>query len=292
MEPERIKLLNDRPPDPAGRYVLYWMQQAQRAACNPCARACGSARERARAGGRGGVRADGRLPGSQPAPLPLHAGRAEGDGGDAGAARHPLRPAPGRPGRGGARARARSVGRRLRQGLSAPPAGLAPAGRGGGRAAGGRGRGRGGGPGGAGLRQGRDRRAHAAAAHPAACARSSCARWRKRRCGSASLGLDLAGDLDPADVEGSLRALKIDRSVPPSRRFRGGTAAARARLAAFLGEKLAGYATRPQRARGGAELAARAPISTSARSRRSRWRSPAATAAGRATSTAPRSSRS
>jgi deoxyribodipyrimidine photo-lyase len=58
-----------------------------------------------------------------------------------------------------------------------------------------------------------------------------------------SLGSGLAGDLDPADVEGGLRALAIDRSVPPSRRFRGGTAAARARLAAFLGEKLAGYAT-------------------------------------------------
>ena len=58
-----------------------------------------------------------------------------------------------------------------------------------------------------------------------------------------SLGLGLAGNLDPADVEGSLRALAIDRSVPPSRRFRGGTAAARARLAAFLEEKLAGYAT-------------------------------------------------
>ena len=41
MEPERIKLLNDRPPDGAGRYVLYWMQAAQRAACNHCARACG-----------------------------------------------------------------------------------------------------------------------------------------------------------------------------------------------------------------------------------------------------------
>jgi deoxyribodipyrimidine photo-lyase len=57
-----------------------------------------------------------------------------------------------------------------------------------------------------------------------------------------SLGLNLAGDLDSADVEGSLRALDIDRSVPPSPRFRGGTAAARAWLAAFLEEKLAGYA--------------------------------------------------
>jgi deoxyribodipyrimidine photo-lyase len=34
MEPERIKLLNDLPPDPAGRYVLYWMQAAQRASGN------------------------------------------------------------------------------------------------------------------------------------------------------------------------------------------------------------------------------------------------------------------
>jgi deoxyribodipyrimidine photo-lyase len=57
--------------------------------------------------------------------------------------------------------------------------------------------------------------------------------------------LDLPGleeDLDPAaDVEGSLRLLRLDRSVPPSARFRGGTAEARARLDRFVAN-LAGYA--------------------------------------------------
>jgi deoxyribodipyrimidine photo-lyase len=57
-----------------------------------------------------------------------------------------------------------------------------------------------------------------------------------------TLPLDLEGDLDPADPEGNLRVLKVDRSVPPSSRFKGGTAAARARLRAFLAEKLSGYA--------------------------------------------------
>ncbi len=57
-----------------------------------------------------------------------------------------------------------------------------------------------------------------------------------------ALGLGLKGDLDPADPEGNLRALDVDRSVPPSSRFKGGTTAARARLRAFLAEKLSGYA--------------------------------------------------
>lgn len=35
IDAERIKILNDRPPDPDGRYVLYWMQQSQRADFNP-----------------------------------------------------------------------------------------------------------------------------------------------------------------------------------------------------------------------------------------------------------------
>jgi deoxyribodipyrimidine photo-lyase len=48
VEPERVHALNDRPPRPAGRYVLYWMQQSQRADHNPAldeavarANACG-----------------------------------------------------------------------------------------------------------------------------------------------------------------------------------------------------------------------------------------------------------
>ena len=56
-----------------------------------------------------------------------------------------------------------------------------------------------------------------------------------------ALGLDVGGDLDPADVEGSLSALRLDRSVPRSARFKGGTAEARARLGRFLAN-LKGYA--------------------------------------------------
>ena len=51
------------------------------------------------------------------------------------------------------------------------------------------------------------------------------------------------GDLDPADVDGILGQLRIDRSVPPSSRFRGGTGQARRRLEAFLENRLGGYAT-------------------------------------------------
>ena len=56
-----------------------------------------------------------------------------------------------------------------------------------------------------------------------------------------TLALEVEGDLDPADVEGRLGALKLDRSVPRSARFGGGTAAARARLGRFLAN-LKGYA--------------------------------------------------
>ena len=35
MEADRISTLNDAPVDAAGRYVLYWMQQSQRAHFNP-----------------------------------------------------------------------------------------------------------------------------------------------------------------------------------------------------------------------------------------------------------------
>ena len=35
IEQERIEILNDRPVHDDGRYVLYWMQQSQRAAFNP-----------------------------------------------------------------------------------------------------------------------------------------------------------------------------------------------------------------------------------------------------------------
>lgn len=35
VDARRIEDLNDRPPEPGGRFVLYWMQAAQRAAHNP-----------------------------------------------------------------------------------------------------------------------------------------------------------------------------------------------------------------------------------------------------------------
>jgi deoxyribodipyrimidine photo-lyase len=53
--------------------------------------------------------------------------------------------------------------------------------------------------------------------------------------------LGLASDVDPHDVEGTLAALRVDRSVSRVRRFRGGTTAARARLATFLERGLPGY---------------------------------------------------
>ncbi|MEK0084833.1 deoxyribodipyrimidine photo-lyase [Benzoatithermus flavus] len=56
-----------------------------------------------------------------------------------------------------------------------------------------------------------------------------------------SLDLPVRGDLDPVDVEGNLAALGLDRSVPPTCRFKGGTAEARARLDRFLARKLRGY---------------------------------------------------
>jgi deoxyribodipyrimidine photo-lyase len=49
-------------------------------------------------------------------------------------------------------------------------------------------------------------------------------------------------DLDPADVEQNLAKLKIDRSVPRSRRFEGGSTAAGKLLTQFVEKKLAGYA--------------------------------------------------
>jgi deoxyribodipyrimidine photo-lyase len=52
--------------------------------------------------------------------------------------------------------------------------------------------------------------------------------------GPRALGLDPRGDL--------LSRLAIDRSVSPSRAFRGGNRAARARLRSFVRERLAGYA--------------------------------------------------
>lgn len=55
------------------------------------------------------------------------------------------------------------------------------------------------------------------------------------------LDLDVRGDLDPDDIAGCLAALRLDRSVGPVTRFKGGTREARARLDRFLDQRLAGY---------------------------------------------------
>ena len=63
-----------------------------------------------------------------------------------------------------------------------------------------------------------------------------------RRADKSSMRLRLRSDVDPADPDAILEALDIDRSVGRSRRFRGGSAEARRRLAAFLRHGLDGYA--------------------------------------------------
>jgi deoxyribodipyrimidine photo-lyase len=57
-----------------------------------------------------------------------------------------------------------------------------------------------------------------------------------------SLGLDLASDFDPRDPDGTLDRLKLDASVDRVGRFKGGASQARARLDSFILRKLDGYA--------------------------------------------------
>ncbi|MDO8901879.1 MAG: FAD-binding domain-containing protein, partial [Phenylobacterium sp.] len=64
--------------------------------------------------------------------------------------------------------------------------------------------------------------------------------------------LGFVSDIDLSDVETALRALRIDHSCPPVKRFRGGEGEARARLSHFLNGGLADYAS----ARGKPEAAA------------------------------------
>lgn len=54
-----------------------------------------------------------------------------------------------------------------------------------------------------------------------------------------SLSLRLRSDVDLEDLD----ALQVDRNVPPSRRFTGGTSAARAKLVEFVATKLRQYST-------------------------------------------------
>jgi len=54
--------------------------------------------------------------------------------------------------------------------------------------------------------------------------------------------LDLASDFDPTDVDGTLAELKLDSTVGRVERFKGGASEARRRLERFIEEKLDGYA--------------------------------------------------
>ncbi len=56
-----------------------------------------------------------------------------------------------------------------------------------------------------------------------------------------SLPLKVKGDFDPSDPEAILKKLNIDRTVKRTKRFRGGTSEARNRLTAFLKSDFDGY---------------------------------------------------
>ncbi len=57
-----------------------------------------------------------------------------------------------------------------------------------------------------------------------------------------ALELELKSDFDPADVDGTLKKLKLDDRVGRVERFKGGASQARRRLERFIDEKLEGYA--------------------------------------------------
>jgi deoxyribodipyrimidine photo-lyase len=57
-----------------------------------------------------------------------------------------------------------------------------------------------------------------------------------------SLDLEIAGDLDPGDPDGTLGRLKLDGTVDRVERFKGGAGAARERLDRFIDEQFEGYA--------------------------------------------------
>ena len=69
-------------------------------------------------------------------------------------------------------------------------------------------------------------------------------RHRSGKPGKSSLPLHVTGDVDPEAVDATLAALRVDRSVGRVG-LRGGTSEARRRLAAFLRGRLDGYADGP-----------------------------------------------
>ena len=65
---------------------------------------------------------------------------------------------------------------------------------------------------------------------------------RATELAKSSLPLHVTGDFDPAKADAVIRELRVDRRIARVRRFRGGTSEARRRLAAFLRHDLPGYA--------------------------------------------------
>ena len=63
-----------------------------------------------------------------------------------------------------------------------------------------------------------------------------------REIDTSSLGIGLESDIDLGDVEAVVDSLNVDRSIAPVRRFVGGTREAKARLESFLADGLEGYA--------------------------------------------------
>ncbi|WP_336486834.1 deoxyribodipyrimidine photo-lyase [Methylobacterium nigriterrae] len=66
---------------------------------------------------------------------------------------------------------------------------------------------------------------------------------RPRRVARRADGLGLTSAVDVSDPDAVLAGMSLDRSVPPVKRFRGGESAARARLAAYLAGPFADYGT-------------------------------------------------
>jgi deoxyribodipyrimidine photo-lyase len=241
IEEARIRTLCDEPPDDAGSYVLYWMQQSQRAEHNPALEhAVRLANEREQ-GVVVGFGLDTRYPDAtersfaflleglaetaasladRGIKLVVRRGRPDrvalGLGRDAsilvcdrGYLRHQRR---------WRREVARRAGRRVVQVESDV---VVP------------------------VNEASDKAEHAARTlRPKIEKRRNAylKKLRSARIAKSSLPLRVTGDLDPREPEAALRGLRIDRSIGRVQRLRGGTAEARRHLARFLRHDLPGYA--------------------------------------------------
>lgn len=241
IEAERIQVLSDAPPDEAGTYVLYWMQQSQRASHNPAlelAIAEANARDQAVLVGFGlyeaypqasertfaflleGLADAARALADRGLKLVLRRGRPDevalalADGAsivvcDRGYLRHQ---------RQWRRELARRAGKRVVQveGDVVVPVETAS-----------------------------DKAEYAARTLRPRLEKHRDAFLRPLRPVSprkSSLPLHVTGDLDPSDPDATLETLAVDRTIGRIGRFRGGTTEARRRLARFLRHDLQGYA--------------------------------------------------